>query len=443
MHDHTIRSLTLAGRPALGGFLLLASMATIPAAMPAAETDAVTPAQPSFADALMKGKVALNARYRYEFYDQESVPGSTTAANGLITDEARASTVRVALSYATQPFYGFNAFVEMEGVYAIGAHQDYRIPNTPDQGAKTQPVISDPLQTELNQAYVKYQGPAKVPLMFLAGREAYFLNNGRFISFSGWRQNTQSIELARGAYRFGDVTANYAFMNRVRRVVGTDATDGVLDMSSHVAHLDYKRDAMVSASLYAVLLDYDDQAQAANDTRSVGLRLNGPWKLDADWSVVYTADYARQRDYADNTRDVDLNYWTLELGPSYKGHRLFLGWSELEGDGIVSFRTPLAQPFNGWVEKFLNTPITGLDARYATLTGPVPSVTGLTYTLTGYDYHATEGDAHYGRELDAALEWKAEPILKNLTLGWRFGDYIADELFTDSLRTSVYTALSL
>lgn len=399
-------------------------------------------AEPSFAEALMQGKFSLNARYRYELYDQDSVPGSTTAANGLITDEARASTVRLALSYATKPFHGFSAFVELEGVYEVGAHEDYRIPNHPTQGTNTQAIIADPLQTELNQVYVKYQGPAEVPVMVLAGRETYFLNNGRFISFSGWRQNTQNIDLARGAYKLGDVTANYAYMNQVRRVVGTEASDGVLDMSSHVAHLDYKRDGMVSASLYAVLLDYDDDAQAANDTQSIGLRLTGPWKLDADWSVVYTADYAQQSDYGDNAGDVDLDYFTLELGPAYKGHRLFLGWSMLEGDGVFSFRTPLAHPFNGWVEKFLNTPVTGLDARYVTLMGPVPGVAGVTYTLTGYDYHATEGDAHYGRELDAALEWKAEPILKNLIIGWRFGDYFADELFTDSLRTSVYTALS-
>jgi len=424
--------------PGLRSGVLVAALAAI-VAIPAAETP---PAQPTFAEALTKGKFSLAARYRYELYDQDSVPGSTTAGNGLITDEARASTIRLALGYATQPFHGFSGFVQLEGVYHVGAREDYRIPNHPTQGANTQAIIADPLQTELNQAYVKYQGPSGVPIMVLAGRESYSLNNGRIISFSGWRQNNQSIDLARISAKIGPVTANYAYLGRVHRVVGRDASDGSLDMSSHVAHVDYRRPDQVTASLYAVLLDYDDAAQAANDTQSIGIRATGPWKIDADWSIVYTAEYAQQSDRADNAADVDLDFVNVELGVGYRAHRLFLGWSMLEGDGTVSFRTPLAHPFNGWTEKFLNTPINGLDARYLTLTGAMPGVSGVSYTLTGYDYHATEGDAHYGRELDAALEWKADPILKNLIIGWRFGMYEADELFTDSLRTSVYTALA-
>jgi len=86
--------------------------------------------------------------------------------------------------------------------------------------------------------------------------------------------------------------------------------------------------------------------------------------------------------------------------------------------------------------------LNGLEALYVTFTGPVPRVKGLTYTATYYDYHADTGGAHYGSELDAALEWKAAPIHKNLTLGWRFGQYYADTLFSDSLRTSVYAAFT-
>ncbi|MCS6243945.1 MAG: hypothetical protein H2172_08840 [Opitutus sp.] len=68
---------------------------------------------------------------------------------------------------------------------------------------------------------------------------------------------------------------------------------------------------------------------------------------------------------------------------------------------------------------------------------------GLNYTAIAYDYYADSTSAHYGSELDAALEWAALPIHKNLTLGWRFGQYYADELFTDSLRTSLYATLKL
>jgi hypothetical protein len=402
-------------------------------------TEGVASVTPLF-DALTKGKFTGSARYRYEIYEQDSVPGATTVAGGLTTGTARASTIRLSLAYETAPFAGFTGFVEVEGVYALGEKENYRIPNHPTQGNKARAIIADPRGTELNQAVLKWKAEDGL-LQLVAGREAYALNNGRFISFSGWRQNNQTIDLLRGAVKLGPVTAHYAHLTRVHRVVGPDATDGRLGMSSHVVHFDYARPGIVQASLYGLWLDYDRVNQATNDTRSLGLRLTGPYKLNDDWSVVYTADYAQQVGFADNPVDVSLDYWTLELGAGYRGHRVFGGWTVLEGKRGATFRTPLAHPFNGWVEKFLNTPANGLEARYLSATGPVPRVKGLTYTATYYNYHAATGGARYGSEIDAALEWRAAPVHPNLTLGWRFGRYSADTLFTDSLRTSVYAVL--
>ena len=208
----------------------------------------------------------------------------------------------------------------------------------------------------------------------------------------------------------------------------------------HVLTLDTAKPGIGSASLYALFLDFDLASQAANDTASIGLRLTGPYKLSDSLNLLYTADYAHQTDHADNPLSVSLDYWTLELGLGGKQHRAFAGWTVLEGKNGATFRTPLAHPFNGWVEKFLLTPTDGLDALYFTVAGNVPGAKALTYTVTYYDYHAATGRAHYGSELDAALEWLAAPIHKNLTLGWRFGNYFSDTLLTDSLRTSVYAA---
>jgi hypothetical protein len=405
-----------------------------------AASAAAAPAAPGFFDSISGGKFSGAARYRYEIYEQDSVPGSTTAANGKIDGTAVASTVRLALGYETLPFHGFTSFVEMEGVYAVGEKENYRIVNHPDQGTKTRAIIADPLQTELNQAYLKWQVPS-TDITLLGGREAFALNNGRFISFSGWRQNNQTIDLARVSAKFaGSFTANYAYLDKVYRVVGSEATDGNLGMSSHVGSLDYAKKGLVNASLYGLALDYERLDQSANDTATTGLRLTGPYKLNDTWSVLYTADYAHQTDYGDNTLDVSLDYICLELGVGYKAHKALVGYTVLEGGGGKTFRTPLAHPFNGWTEKFLNTPASGLEAVYLTFTGPAPFVKDLTYTVTTYDYYADSSAAHYGSELDAALEWKAAPIHKNLTLGWRFGQYFADELLTDSLRTSVYAA---
>jgi len=66
----------------------------------------------------------------------------------------------------------------------------------------------------------------------------------------------------------------------------------------------------------------------------------------------------------------------------------------------------------------------------------------LSVSLTAYDYRASSSGIHYGRELDAGVE--AKPLKRDprLVVGWRFGRYFADSLFTDSLRTSGYIAYS-
>lgn len=423
---HSSRRKTLKFAAAAG----LACAALLPGLAAQSESSA-KPEINSPLDAIAQGKFTGSVRYRYEVYEQDAAANTSVA-----------STVRLMLGYRTAEWKGFSAYADVESIHAIGA-DNYRVPNAPQQnGANPNyPIIADPLGTELNQAYLSFTEPNS-KVLARVGREAFALNNGRFISFSGWRQSNQTIDLARVAVPVGPVTLHYGYLDKVNRVVAPAATDGQLSMNSHVANIAYAKPGVVNASLYGLFLDYDLAGQAANDTASVGLRLTGPYKLSDTLSLLYTLDYAHQSDHADNPASVSLDYYTLELGVDYKGHKAFVGYSVLEGDGAVSFRTPLAHPFNGWTELFLNTPANGLEALYVTFTGPVPGVKGFTYTATAYDYHADTGGAHYGSELDAALEWKAAPIHKNLTLGWRFGNYFADTLFSDSLRTSLYATFT-
>ncbi len=428
LHSHLTRSTAL---PCLAA-ATVAVAAFIPglAAQPASPAPA-SPAIDSPLDALAGGKFTGSVRYRYEVFEQDAAAKTSVA-----------STVRLMLGYRTAEWKGFSLYGDVESIHSIGA-DNYRVPNVASQNGAdlAYPAIADPLGAELNQLYLNYVEP-HTKIAARIGREAYFLNNGRFISFSGWRQNNQTIDLARVAVPVGPVTAHYGYLDKVNRVTGHDATDGQLSMDSHVFNVAYAKPGLVNASLYGVFLDYDDLAQAANDTASVGLRLTGPYKLSDTLSLLYTLDYARQSDHGDNPNNISFDYYTVELGLDYKGHKAFLGYTVLEGDGAVAFRTPLAHPFNGWTELFLNTPADGLEAFYVTFTGPVPGLKGVTYTATFYDYHAENTSAHYGSELDAALEWKAAPIHKNLTLGWRFGQYFADDLLSDSLRTSVYAAFT-
>ena len=50
---------------------------------------------------------------------------------------------------------------------------------------------------------------------------------------------------------------------------------------------------------------------------------------------------------------------------------------------------------------------------------------------------------HYGKELDSALAYKVKRISDKWEIGWRFGRYWSDRLFSNAIRTSIYTSFTL
>ncbi len=387
-------------------------------------------------NALIHGKWALAARYRFERYDQKSAVGTP------ITDSAEASTLRLAPSYTTQSFEGLSLFAEGEAVFQLGTDR-YRIPTVPSQNRSTLPILLDPKTLELNQGYIQYCIDSG-SMTFKVGRQEFFINNGRFISSSPWRQNHQSFDAASVAsVPMENLSLLYAFLEKVHRVVGSDATDGELGMDSHLLNATFKFPNIASVTAYGVILAYDDVP--VNSTKSFGLRLEGPYKLNEDWSLLFTTEFANQSSNANNPNRVNANYILDEVGVSYKNNNLKFGYTLLEGKSPTNkFQTPLAHPFNGWVEKFNQTPSIGsndgLQLLFCMMSGPFPLVKGLTFNAIYYEYWADHGGIHYGSELDAGLEYQVLPVDSHWTVGWRFGNYQADHLFTDSLRTSLYTS---
>jgi hypothetical protein len=73
----------------------------------------------------------------------------------------------------------------------------------------------------------------------------------------------------------------------------------------------------------------------------------------------------------------------------------------------------------------------------------LPRLGGTVGTLIYNDYHSDFPRVHYGNELDLALAHKFARTGDRLEIGWRFGEYWADRLFTNALRTSVYTSFTL
>ena len=391
-------------------------------------------------DWLKQGRIDLNVRYRFEAFERGGAP---------FTAPAYAPTLRLATGYETPSFYGFSIFAQGEAV-AVTGPADYSDPTRPSQNRPDRPAILDPKSLELSQGFVRWSHSIDHKHFELTvGRQELTLNDGRFLGVSFWRQVHGSFDSVTFDTDLPhNFSLTYSFINRFNREVGYDATDGQPPMHTHMVNLVWKRPDQIRASLYSLLLDYRAPAQFSLSTQTYGLRVNGPYQLNNDWNVIYTAEFAKQKNYGANPNRVDVNYYLGELGPGWRGLEVKAGYALLGArSSSDELTTPLAPPRNGWTDLFFTDPSipagSGLEARYLSATGPVKYLAGTLATLIYYDYHSDFPRVHYGSELDMALAYKIKRTADRLEFGWRFGRYWADRLFSDALRTSVYTSFTL
>ena len=389
---------------------------------------------------IKEGKLSAEARYRFEVFERDGAP---------FTEPAYAPTLRLALGYQTPSFHGFSAFAEGAGLIVTGP-ADYNIPTVPSQYHPDRPAIFDPRYLDLNQGYLKWTGEKQnKKLTVTLGRQEIVLNDGRFITISTWRQDHQHFDAAKLKLELPEnISFTYAYLNRAFRVMGHDATDGKPPMHSHLLDLVWKKPSRVNISLYGVLLDFHLSALYAQSTKTFGLRATGPYQFTKNWSALYVAEFANQTNFGTNPYHVNENYYLGELGPAWHGIGVQAGYALLKGRSVTDkLTTPLSHPFNGWTDMFANNPSIGnshgLEARYLTATGAPKFLAGGDFRITYFDYHSDSNRIHYGAELDAAMSYRVKRVSNRWEIGWRFGRYWADQLFTNAVRTSIYTSFSL
>jgi len=389
---------------------------------------------------LKEGKISFNTRFRFEGFDRDGAPFNATAY---------APTLRLALGYQTPAVYGFSAYAQGEAVIVTGP-ANFNDPALPSQVHPHLPTILDPKSLELSQAYVSWaRGAEHKKVAITVGRQELTLNDGRFLGYSAWRQTHGSFDAAKfNADLPANFTFAYTYINHFWRQEGYDASDGHPAMHTHLINLIWTKPEWVKASVYALLLDYRSPAQFALSTQTYGLRLNGSYQFNPDWSLIYTAEYAKQKNFGSNPNRVDENYYLGEIGPGWRGFSVKAGWAFLGGRSATDLlTTPLSPPFNGWTDLFFNNPTSavgnGLQARYINASGPIRYLDGAVATFIYYDYESDHPRTHYGRELDSSLSYKVKRISNRWEIGWRFGQYWADHLFTNAIRTSVYTSFTL
>jgi hypothetical protein len=389
---------------------------------------------------LKQGKISFNSRFRFEGFERDGAPFTATAY---------APTLRLALGYETPAYHGFSVFAQGEAVFVTGP-ADYSVPALPSQNRPNLPAILDPRSLEMSQGYLKWtHGIPDKKLSLTVGRQELTLNDGRFLNISVWRQVHGTFDAALLDTELPlNFSFTYAFINRFYREDGYHAADGEQPMHTHLWNLTWKKPDKIRIAFYGLLLDFRAPAQFATSTQTYGLRVTGPYEIDKDWSLAYTTEYAKQKNYGSNPNRVDANYYLGELGPGWRGFTFKAGYALLGGRSVTDkLTTPLAPPFNGWTDLFFNDPSAaggnGLQARYLSANGPIRFLDGAIGTLIFYDYHSDNLHIHYGKELDSALAYKVKRVSNRWEIGWRFGRYWSDRLFTNAIRTSVYTSFTL
>lgn len=379
-------------------------------ALPALANAQTAPAAPTHG-------FTADLRLRYEAVDDDA-----------FARDANATTLRARLGWRSPVRSGWSFYAEVEGTGAVD--DSY---NSTRNGKTSYPTVADPKNAELNQFYVNYQPDANTRATF--GRQRLAYDNHRFFGNVGWRQNEQTFDALDAQHNFGNgFTLRYSYLDRVQRIFGNDhpvRSSARWDLDTHLISASYAKGPGVLTG-YAHFVD--NQTLPLTSHRNLGLRYAAKGNANANLGWLATLEFAQQDDYADGAAAIDAEYLLAEGGLVFSGYTAKLGFERLGGDGTYAFQTPFAtgHAFNGWSDKFLATPVNGLDDVYVSFGGPLAKsgwAAKANWLLAYHDYSADRGSADYGKEWNAQL---AFPIAKGLTGLVKLADYQSDGFARDT-----------
>ncbi len=315
-----------------------------------------------------------------------------------------------------------SVFLEADNVTYVG---DDPFNNTRN-GKTSRPVIADPSGTGINQAYVRFNTGN---VTTTAGRQRINRGTQRFIGGVGWRQNEQTYDALDVSFATSDLTASYAFVNRVDRLFGPKdgAAAATFDSNSHLLDVKFSPEHIGTITGYGYWLDFDNAA--ALSTRTFGARYDRSFDVGA-YSVPLAIEYAHQTEHGDNPRDYSASYRLVQISIKRGDSAVSLGNEVLEGTPSGVFVTPLAtlHKFQGWADKFLGTPAGGIVDTF--VTGST-KVSGFKLNAAYHDFEADLGNADYGREIDISV---SRALNQNVSLLFKLARYDAEDLATDTTK---------
>ncbi|HEX7822679.1 MAG TPA: alginate export family protein [Sphingobium sp.] len=374
----------------------------------------------------IKFKPIVDARLRYETVEQNG-PAP-------LSRDRDADAVTLRLRMGGELSKGpFAVLGEAEGTLAID--EDY---NSGVNGRSAYPIVADPQNVELNRLQVQYRTK---PLVVTIGRQRINLDDQRFVGSVAWRQNEQTFDAARIEYMgIKNLKVDLTYAIAARTIWGIDGgkfgatgRPARLDGDNVFANVSYKfKPGTLTGFAYIVDEDEPVLALQRNSSLTYGARFAGGLPLSRKIKISYLLSYARQSDHGRNPVRYEADYAAAEGNVEAYGFKLTGGYELLGSDagatGIVggyAFQTPFAtlHKFNGWADKFLTTPATGIQDYYAGIGYTVPKVGSTGPLVAGFTFHRFDSDRnaiHYGDEYNAQVSLK---ISKHLTALVKYADY--------------------
>lgn len=373
-------------------------------------------------EALSSGDAYIDLRFRYELVDDAA-----------FVNNGNASTLRTKLGYKTAPFKGLSGTIEFEHSAEIFGG-DY---NNGINGKGTYPTIIDANHTEVNQAFLNFDDIDKTTV--IAGRQAINIGNQRFVGTVGWRQNDQTYDAVAVVNKsIEGLTALYGYVWNVNRIFGNDHPMGDLKTKTHVINASYNGIKGLTVEGYGYLIDLDAVAVKGLNSKTFGVRASGSHELQSDTKLLYAAEYANQTDYKANPMSFSIDYYNAEAGLNFKGFTVKGGIENLGSEGgVASFKTPLAtlHLFNGWADKFLNTPGAGLRDIYGQasyiVSGTNTDLDGTNITFVYHDFGSDFGSVDYGSEINVSVSTK---LVDQFNVLLKFAKYDANAFSTDTTK---------
>jgi hypothetical protein len=319
---------------------------------------------------------------------------------------------------------------EVEGTLALDdSYNAFPFGASSEQRRPTYPVVPDPESIDLNRLQIQY---ASKGLTVTVGRQRINLDDQRFVGSVAWRQNEQTFDAVRGEAKLGPVMIDATYALSQRTIFGSEAGERAEMGGDFVLLGAGVKRGPVTVKGFAYLLDYDETFALASSSQTYGVRAAATLSVAKGVKLGLTGSYARQSDYGRNPHKYSADYVLAEVSVDTAGFRLTGGYELLGSDAgaNVAMQTPMAtlHKFNGWADKFLTTPTTGLQDGYGGVGYSWPKLGGMGPLALSFTYHrfdSDRGSIHYGDEYDAQATLKLNTHLTALV---KYADFQQGDL---------------